>query len=255
MKTLAQLGCLARAAVYFLMGILALLVAFGSSYGATTDQSGVLRRLVDQPYGPALLLGLAVGLFSYAIWRILQSVQDHDLYGRGPKGFGIRIAFFMSGLFHAFLGFYALNLIFGFTKHTTLRERVMAHWVLLQPYGRVMLATVGVAVVIGGTVQFVRAFNVSFLRDLRLPRRKARWMMAICRFGITARGIVFIIIGSFFLNAAWTSRSREVGGLHRAWETLHQQIFGDLLLGVVALGFVSFGVFALIEGFYRKRIV
>ena len=255
MKRLAQIGCLARAAVYFLMGVLALLVAFGSSYGATTDQSGVMRRIVEEPFGPALLLTLAGGLFSYAAWRVLQSVQDHDRYGLSPKGLGIRSAFLMSGLFHAFLGAYALNLVFGANRHPVFRHRVMAHWVLLQPFGRFIIAGVGIGVVTGGCVQFVRAANSSFLRDLRLPQEHVRWIKAVCRFGIIARGIVFIIIGYFFLNTAWKARSREIGGLHKAWEMIHEQLFGDILLAIVATGFMAFAVFGLIEGFYRRREV
>ena len=49
------------------------------------------------------------------------------------------------------------------------------------------------------------------------------------------------------------SRSREAGGLAKAWETLHAQPFGNYVLGTVAVGFIAFAVFGLIEGFYRKR--
>lgn len=255
MKNFARIGCLARSFVYFSVGVLALLVAMGSSYGATTDESGVLRRILEQPFGYALLFALAVGLFSYAVWRTLQSIQDHDNYGRTWSGLGVRAGFLLSGAAHFFLGCYALNLIFGLTKNTRLGERMMARWMLLQPFGRFFLAVAGISVIVTGFIQFLRASNGSFARDLIFPPARAFWIRMLCSFGLFARGIVFVIIGSFLVLAAWKERSREAGGLPKAWETLRLQPAGDWLLGMVAIGFIAFAIFSLIEGFYRRRIV
>ena len=251
MKNFARAGCLARSLVYFLVGVLALLMAVGNPWGATTDESGVMRRILDQPFGHAMLFLIALGLFSYSVWRIFQSVQDHDEYRRTASGMLMRTAFFMSGLVHSLLGFYALNLIFSFTRQTAVRERVMAKWVLMQPMGRGFLMIFGMVIAITGFMQFLRAFNGAFLRDLRLPPRGT--LVNICRFGLVSRGVVFVIIGSFFIQAAWKYRSREAGGLSKAWETLRLVPYGNFIVGLIALGFIAFSVFGLIEGFYRKR--
>lgn len=255
MKNLARIGCLARSLVYFLVGVLALLVAMGSEYGATTDESGVLRRIVERPYGGILIFALSMGLFCYALWRFFQSVQDHDGYGHSASGIFVRTALFFSGLAHAFLGISALNLLFRFTKRTAIGEKVMAKWMMMQPFGRFALWILGFAIVVTGFAQFVRAFNGSFARDLRLPERHTKFLMAVCRFGLISRGIIFAIIGTFFMQAAWKYSSREVGGLHKAWETLRLQPYGNFLVAIVAIGFMAFAIFGLIEGFYRKRTV
>jgi len=252
MKHLAQIGCLARSIVYFAVGVLALLLAMGNSYGETTDESGVMRRLVDRPHGHFIVLSMAAGLLCYAVWRLFQSVQDHDRYGHSIYGLSIRGAFLVSGIAYGFLGFYALNLVFEFMHTTRVGERVMAKWVMMQPYGRVILWILGLSVVIVGFIQFVRAFNGAFVRDLRITKNH-RVLMNICRFGLVARGIVFCIIGTFFMQAAWKYRSKEAGGLHKAWETLREQPNGNWVVAAVAIGFMAFAVFGLIEGFYRKR--
>src|SRR4051812_19614612 len=100
MKNLARLGCLARAFVYFWVGVLALMVAMGNRSGAVTDETGVLRWIASGPFGFAILLAISAGLFSYAVWRFFQSVQDHDRYGRKPVGLLVRTAFFFSGAAH-----------------------------------------------------------------------------------------------------------------------------------------------------------
>jgi hypothetical protein len=254
MKNLARFGCMARSFVYLLIGVLALLVALGNPNGRTTDTRGALRFILDQPFGGPALLLLGVGLIAYAVWRVVQSVQDRDRYGRSLHGTGMRLGFFFSGIFHGLLGFYAFNLVFNFTRTTQIGERVAAKWVLNQPLGNYALEIGGAIVVITGTTQFLRAFNGAFLRDLRLPKRQQPLLVPICRVGLVARGIVFVIIGSFFFQSGWKYRSREAGGLHKAWETLHQQPFGDFLLGSVAIGFMAFAVFGFIEGFYRKTV-
>lgn len=254
MKNLARLGCLARSFVYFIIGLLALLVAIGNPHGATTDTRGALRVIMTQPLGEFMLVLLGVGLLAYAIWRIAQSIQDPDLYGRSIGGSFMRLGFLFSGLAHAFLAFYAFNLIFSFMRISTWGERMMAKWVLMQPLGNFALQLGGAIVVVVGAFQFLRAFDGSYMRDLRTPARNPRTIDAICRFGLLARGVVFVIIGSFFFQAGWKSRSREAGGLHKAWETLHQQPFGNYILGTVAVGFIAFAIFGLIEGFYRKTI-
>lgn len=253
MKNLARIGCLARSLVYFIMGVLALMVAKGDPDGATTDEVGVFRRVEYQPFGKFLLLTLAAGLFCYAIWRIFQAVQDRDKYGNSLNGLSIRLAFLFSGLAHVFFGFYALNLIFHWTTRTAAGERLMAHRVLMQPYGREILGGIGISVILTGFFQFLRAFKGDFTRGLRINRRN-RFLFNVCRFGLLARGVVFAIIGCFLFEAAWKNRSREAGGLHKAWETLHSQPFGNFLLGAVAIGFMAFAIFGFIEGFYRKRL-
>src|SRR5665213_1504147 len=172
MKHLARIGCLARSIVYFFVGVLALMVAVGNPLGATTDESGAIRRLLDRPYGSLMVLIIAAGLICYAVWRFFQSVQDHDRYGRTVSGMTIRIGFFFSGVAYGFLGIYALNLVFVFTQTTRIGERVMAKWLLLQPYGRPALFAIGVVVVITGFAQFVRAFNGAFVRDLRIKKNQ-----------------------------------------------------------------------------------
>ena len=79
-ERLARSGFLARGLVYGIIGVLALKLAIGSG-GKTTNQQGAMRTLAQQPLGKALLVGLAVGLAGYAMWRLTRAAL-----GRGPEG-------------------------------------------------------------------------------------------------------------------------------------------------------------------------
>lgn len=72
------------------------------------------------------------------------------------------------------------------------------------------------------------------------------------RAGMGARGVVFGIIGGFLLYAALRSDPNEARGLAGAFKILAQQPFGLWLLGIVAAGFVAYGLYQFFEARYRR---
>src|SRR3954467_2808811 len=83
---LGRAGLVARGAVYAVIGILALKLAFGDG-GKTTSQQGALGTIASQPFGKVLLVLLAVGraagsraACSRKAWRATRSGAS-----RGPS--------------------------------------------------------------------------------------------------------------------------------------------------------------------------
>jgi hypothetical protein len=94
-----------------------------------------------------------------------------------------------------------------------------------------------------------------FADDLKLERLDAdarRWFCRVGTFGWCARGVVLGLIGVFLVEAAWRYEPRQSKGLDGALATLAQQPFGRVLLGVVALGLISFGLFYVVRSRYRE---
>ena len=112
------------------------------------------------------------------------------------------------------------------------------------------------AVVIGvGVWQFVKAWKVKFEEHLRTHRMTASaqcWARRIGRFGLSARGVTFLIIGWFLVRAALHVNAREVRDVGGALRALQQQEYGAWLLGIVALGLVSYGLLSFVEARYRR---
>ena len=73
---LARAGLLARGAVYFVIGLLALKLALGIG-GKATDQEGAMKAIAAQPFGKVLLVLLAIGLAGYALWRLTRAAVGH----------------------------------------------------------------------------------------------------------------------------------------------------------------------------------
>lgn len=85
METFARFGYVAKGFVYGAIGILALLAAF-SFGGETTDTSGALQAISQQPFGQILLVLITIGLVGYVIWRLIQAIVDPRDKGTDAKG-------------------------------------------------------------------------------------------------------------------------------------------------------------------------
>ncbi len=251
-EALARLGYAARGAVSLLVGSLALLAALGGGGGATGSQ-GALLTLLSQPLGWIVLGAIALGLFGFALWRFLQAALDADHQGREPKAIVTRLGQAVSAIAHAGLGLFAIGVLLG-RRHASGEEQAAqdwTRWLLAQPFGRVLVAVVGLAVAGAALGMAHKAWKASFTRHLSCDAATARWVVPLGRAGYAARGIVFLIIGAFLVIAAYQSDPSEAIGLGGALLALQGQPFGRLLFGLVALGLAGFGIFGFVEARYR----
>lgn len=251
---LARWGYAARGIVYLLVGGLAALAALGQG-GETTDSRGALESLMGAAWGDVLLGAISLGLLAYALWRCIQAIKDTDRHGADAKGLAIRAGLLVSAVTHTMLAFFAASLIFtlgGNSGDSGGGSEGLASWLLQQPYGRWLLGAVGLAIIGAGVAHGIKGWKAKFDRHFDMPSQTKRWAYPICRFGLVIRGLVFLIIGSFFTIAAYQVDPNQAGGLAEVFSTLRSQIFGRWLLAFVALGLFAFGLYSLLEAVYRR---
>ena len=82
MAVLARWGLAARAAIYLLIGVLAIALATGSRRGET-DQRGAMQELTRHTGGTALVWIIGIGLAGYALWRLSEAA--FGVVGEGKK--------------------------------------------------------------------------------------------------------------------------------------------------------------------------
>ncbi len=248
---LARSGYGARGVVYVIVGWLAVLAALGT--GAATDSKGALVTILQQPFGEVLLGLVAFGLLGYAVWRLVQAWLDTDRHGSDAKGLAVRSGLAVSAVTHLLLALFAVSLIFGWDAGGGGDgARDWTAWLLQQPFGRWLVGLIGAAVIGAGLAHMIKGWRAHFEKYLQMDRELLDKASPVCRFGLIARGVVFLIIGGFLVIAAWRFSSGEVVGLKGALETLQQQPYGWILLGIVALGLFAFGIYSLIEARYRR---
>ena len=258
METFARFGYAAKGFVYGAIGILALLAAFGTG-GDTTDTTGALHAIAKQPFGKILLALIAIGLVGYVIWRLIEAISDPQDKGTDAKGIFSRLGYLLSGLAYigvaANAGMLALGIGNSGGGGGSSSKQDWTATVLQQPFGR-WLVGIGGAITIGiGLYRIYRAYKTKFRKKLdmsELDYKKRDLLINISRFGIAARGVVFMMIGFFIMQAAKSYDPEKVKGLDGALLTLTQQPFGKVLLTLMALGLIAYAVYLFIQARYRN---
>jgi hypothetical protein len=119
------------------------------------------------------------------------------------------------------------------------------------------LGLIGLVVVGVGLFQFYKAYTAQFREQLQLAgagRERRGWVLRFGKVGIAARGVVFVLAGSFLILAAFRSDPAEARGLDGVLLELFRRPYGPWLLGAVAAGLVAYGVFMLMQSKYRRII-
>lgn len=259
-ERLARFGYAAKGVVYIIVGILAFQAAFNWG-GRVTGSKGAFRTIAAQPFGNVLLFIVAIGLLGYVVWRFVEAFRDPEHNDSGISAFGRRASYFVSGLIYGSLAIFALRIVFsspsggsvsggggGSTDQRTAQ-------LLSQPFGRWLVALVGVAIVAYGFYCFYKAYSTKFRRQLKLAEMSAKeekWSTRIGRFGLTAKGVVLVIIGYFFIQAARSSDASQAGTTENALQTIQQQPYGAWLMGIVALGLIAYGIHLEVQARYRR---
>lgn len=244
---LMRVGYIARGIVYVLVGFLAFMAAVDG--GQTPDSRTALGTLLDQPFGDALLLVIALGLLAYSLWQFINAAMDLDDKGREAKGWAARGAQFISGAVHLALGISVAGLALGRGGSGNGAD----HWtavMMQQPFGRWLVAIVGGVVIAIGAQHFVKAYQEKYKDTLRYAHATER-LDPIVKFGLAAHGLVVLIVGGFFLWAAWTANPSRAGGLREALQIVRDTGADQILLAIVGIGLIGFSVYCFIEAAFR----
>jgi hypothetical protein len=256
MEKMARAGYAARGAVYALVGLLAVQTAFGARSHAT-DTRGALQEVARQ--STALLWLMAIGLFGYAVWRIVQGFLDREHKGSGIKGLAQRAGRVGSGLIYGSLAVAAVRIAQGGRSGSG--GHAYQEWtakLMSQPFGRWLVAAVGIGVIIGGLHQIRRGWTEKFRKELRLQEMdETERKLAINsgKLGLIARGTVFLVTGWFLIQAALRFDPSQARGLSGALAALAAQPHGTLLLALVAVGLIAFGAYSLLLARYGRIVV
>lgn len=251
-RLIGTVGFGARAIVYLIIGLWALLLVLGQG-GGLIGTSGALRRVLEQPLGQILLGVLAIGFFAFAIWRVLEGVFDYEKRGSAFGAILFRAGRVLAGLAYLGFGYSAINLIFHFSREDGgdgASPSRLSRFLLEQPAGAYLVGAVALALIGFAVGQVVIAWTERFTRGLELPRNRG-WLLPICKIGISARGIAFGIVGWFMLRSAMYFNSREAKGLGGVWRFLAELPFGTILIAAMALGLIAFAVYGFVEATYR----
>lgn len=248
----ARTGIFAKGVVYCLIGLLTSLTAVGFG-NEKMDKADTFKFIYEQPFGKILLIIIAIGLFGYVTWRMFQAIQDIDHEGNDSKAILVRIGYGVSAAIYLGLGLYALKFALnGSSSGGGDMQKSMIGKVLDYPGGMWIVGVVAVIIAISGGRQIYKGISQRFMKKVDFYNAdKAGLFKKAGIIGYVARGVVLIVIGYFFIQAALHKNANEAQGTKEAFDFL-ENTFGTALMGVVALGLFAYGVFMFIKGRYQR---
>lgn len=254
-ERLARFGYAAKGIVYIIIGVLAFMAAVDWG-GRVTGTEGAFRTIASQPFGKVMLFFVAIGLLGYVLWRFVEAIKDPEHQDSGAGAIARRITYAVSGIIYGALALSALKIVFSNSSGSSSGgSQQQTATLLSQPFGRWLVAAVGVASIAYGFYCFYRSYSTKFRRKLKLAEmdiKTEKWATRIGRFGLAAKGVVAVIVGYFFIQAARTYDASQAGTTEGALQALQRQPYGAWLMGIVALGLVAYGLHLEVQARYRR---
>ncbi|WLR51682.1 DUF1206 domain-containing protein [Bacillus tianshenii] len=260
-KRMARFGYAAKGTVYILIGVLAVMAAFGPG-GKTTGSTGALKTVASKPYGNVLLWIIGIGLVGYVIWRLIQAFKDPEHPGHDSKRIIARISYFVSAVIYGALAYKAISIAMqsagsGSSGGSSSKQTLTAK-LLSQPFGQWIIGIIGAIIIGYGIYQLYSGYKEKFAKRFKINQmsnKEIRLGKKAGKMGLMARGVVFSMIGYFFIQTAMTANSNNAKGLSAALSEIAQQPFGKWLLALVAIGLVMYGIFQVLKGKNRHMSV
>jgi hypothetical protein len=258
MEVLTRLGYGVRGFIYIMVGLLAAQVALGKG-GALASPQGAIAVIGKQPFGLILLWVVLVGVISYSIWGLVRAVFDPLHKGNDMNGLLTRFGFVSSALGYAFLAYTTYGYIKGHSQSAngSQSQKLIAS-MMAMPMGRWVVGILGLIVLGVGLYQIYLGFTSGFDRQFQtyaLSPKEIKLTTQIGRFGTSARGVVFAVVGILISLAAYQANPGQPIGMDAALATLLEQPYGIWLLGIVAAGLMAFGFYSMLSAawFRLKR--
>jgi hypothetical protein len=252
-ENLARIGYAAKALLYTVIGFVALRVALGDA-AETIGARGALVAIVRHRFGPILLLAVAVGLSGYAAWQIVEAILDPERRGTTAKALASRAGYAGRGVFHAALGAQAVRVAIAHDRATKQAVEAWTARALDAPFGTWIVIASGAAVAGYGIYQLYRAWEAKLARQLdlsTLSSSAAAMLTRVCRFGIGARGVVFVTSGIYLIRAGIIHNARAAADTGEALRGIRHQPYGEWLLAIVAAGLIAYAGYEVVQARYR----
>ncbi len=250
----ARAGIVSRAVNYIVLGALVAAILLGRG-DKEVDKRGAIESISGGFAGHVLLILLCIGFVSYITWQLLRAVtrrnDQSDLANAGRRLLAVGTAL-------VYVGFLVTTVRVLLGSTTSSPQNAQDSWtarLLGAGGGRLLVAAVGIAVIVVGLALFGYAASRKWETPLDTSAMGATMHRVATVLGVVgqaARGLVYVIVGGFVLSAALAQDASRSKGLDAGLRALAAQRFGAIMLSVVALGFLAFGLYSLVDARYRE---
>ncbi|TXD48827.1 DUF1206 domain-containing protein [Polaribacter sp. IC073] len=247
-QKIRKFGFITKGVVYGIVGILTFLAALNLG-GKVSDKNSVITFLENQVFGKILLLIVGLGMLSYAVWRFYKSyvvLKKED----GFSKYFLMIDFFIRGIIY---GSFAISILSDFINQPKkgISKETLTAKVLQLEVGNYILYVIAGIIFISALNQFYIIYKEKFLKYIEKDKNieSFTFLKTTGKYGILSRGVSFLIFAWFIFKAASENNATEIKGTQEMFAYLHNLSFGNVLMAIMALGFLLYGIF---QYFYAR---
>ncbi|GAA4951726.1 DUF1206 domain-containing protein [Streptomonospora halophila] len=240
----ARVGLVAKGLLYVLVGYISAHIAATGHSGEQASARGALEMVAATPVG------------GIALWVALGGLGGLALRELALLVFGARLRVWTTRRVAAV----GRSVVYGLLFATVLRVAVgaaatnqdrrsehLTAQLLSLPYGRVLVALIGLTLVgFGAALAFTMVRRNAYTHDIdfaAMPRRMRPAVVAINVPGNLARLSIVTLAGAFVVRAALVRAPDSTQGLDDTLRTVSKAPAGPLLLGAIAFGLVCYGLY------------
>lgn len=250
LRIYARLGLAAHGLVYCLMSILCFMTALGYRK-KQNDKSEAFKLIYDQPFGRGILFIIGICLLGYVTLRLFQAIKDTRHKGKSLNAILKRITYASIAITYSAMSYYCFKMAIDKPEGGSSRKLYILKLFNL-PYGEWIVAAIGICFAAAAVYQIHRGISQKFMKHVDLHNSDyQKTFIVFGTIGYVAKGIVFAIIAYLFVRAAYEVDAHKAEGANGAFKFL-QATFGNTLLGILALGLLTFGFFLFVRAKHEK---
>lgn len=241
---LVRFGFIVRGILYLLTGWYGFVAAIGLS-GGTKDTFQIVNILGGVIFGKISLILLFIGFIGYGIWGIIRSLRKGNFF--------VRIGYLISGLSYLSLSLIPLDLFFNLSVVDSTNYKNTALFLFRLPGGTFSVVVIGLIIIASGIGQIVYSVQEKFKKSLKPMKsdKKEKILVTTGKFGYLVRGLIFSLIGFFFLKAGITGNASQAKDLGQILFWSWQQNGGPFMLGAISIGLVALGIYSI----FSSRVI
>lgn len=249
-RGVGRIGIGSRGVIYLILAYLAFDIARRGSAPAQADSTGAIEEIGHRSGGPALLALLAVGLGSYALWRLSDAVLSRE--GTLKRFGSVAIAIIYLSLLDR-----AVELAAGqkTSGGASANPQPLVLRVLGWPAGKEIVGAGGAVLVIAGASLGLWGILHRYSKDLaleRVSRGLRRTIRSLGTSGDLTRGLLLALVGAYLIGTAASGNPSQAKGIDQALKALVRHSYGAILVGFVAMGLFCFAIYSFFEARYRR---
>ncbi len=237
-------GQFANGIVHFVIGAIALGIAFGG--GGNADQSGAMQAIQETPLGGIALWAVGLAMAGLALLAFVAAVAESS------RGWKDAVKEAGRGIAYAVVGATALVAANGGSSDGGSRAESLSAQLMANPFGAWLVGLIGAGTAAVGIYFIAKGWRRKFREDVAPPSRWQHLVDLLGTAGYIAKGVAVVIVGALFLLAAARNDPEEAAGLDGALQSLTTVPGGVIALVAIAVGLMLYGVYCLARGLWSR---